>query len=83
MLRIAIFSTVKNIKFPHFRALSMYKEKYMKRLIGILILLLTVSTFAFSQFITEQPVIEFDVDFGNDSFGILKYYGYRIIEEFD
>jgi len=55
----------------------------MKRLIGILILLLTVSTFAFSQFITEQPVIEFDVDFGNDSFGILKYYGYRIIEEFD
>jgi len=81
MLRIAIFSTVKNIKFTHFQALSMYKEKYMKRLIGILIMFLAVSTFAFSQFVMEQPVIEFDVNFGSDSFGILRYYGYHINED--
>jgi len=53
----------------------------MKRLIGLLIMFLTVSTISFSQFITEQPVIEFDVDFGNNSFGILRYHGYRPTED--
>jgi len=53
----------------------------MKRLIGILILFLTISSMAFSQFVMELPVIEFDVDFGNDSFGILRYYGYRPSED--
>jgi len=53
----------------------------MKRLIGILILFLTISSMAFSQFVTEQPVIEFDVDFGSNSFGILRYYGYRPTED--
>jgi len=53
----------------------------MKKLIGILILFLTISSMAFSQFVMEQPVIEFDVDFGSNSFGILRYYGYRPTED--
>jgi len=53
----------------------------MKRIIGILIFFLTVSSMAFSQFVLEQPVIEFDVDFGSDSSGILRYYGYRPTED--
>jgi len=53
----------------------------MKRIIGLLILFLTVSSMVFSQFIMEQPVIEFDIDFGSGSFGILRYYGYRPTEE--
>jgi len=53
----------------------------MKRIIGILILLLVISPIAFSQFVMEPPVIEFDVDFGSDSFGILRYYGYRPTED--
>ena len=36
---------------------------------------------AFSQFVMEQPVIEFDVDFGSNSYGILHYYGYRPTED--
>jgi tetratricopeptide (TPR) repeat protein len=32
---------------------------------------------AFAQFYKENPVYEFDVDFGRDYGGILHYYGYR------
>ena len=53
----------------------------MKKLIWVLIIILTVSSLAFSQFVLEPPVIEFDVDFGADSIGILHYYGYRVSEE--
>jgi hypothetical protein len=53
----------------------------MKRLIVLLLLFLTVSSMAFSQFVLESPVIEFDVDFGKESFGILRYYGYRPTED--
>ena len=49
----------------------------MRKIIFALILFLIVSSMAFSQFYTEPPVIEFDVDFGSDSFGVLRYYGYR------
>lgn len=53
----------------------------MKKIIWILILFLTISTYVFSQFVLEPPVVEFDVDFGNDSFGVLRYYGYRVNED--
>lgn len=53
----------------------------MKRLTIVLILFLTVLSMTFSQFITEPPVIEFDVDFGNNSYGVLRYYGYRPSED--
>jgi len=53
----------------------------MKKLIVLFIILLTVSSLAFSQFVLEQPVIEFDVDFGNNSLGILRYYGFRVSED--
>jgi len=52
----------------------------MKKFIGILILFVCINTMVFSQFVLEPPIIEFDVDFGSDSFGILRYYGYRPLE---
>ena len=53
----------------------------MRRILFILLMILTVSSVAFTQFVMESPVIEFDVDFGDDSFGVLRYYGYRVSED--
>jgi len=50
----------------------------MKKIIIVLFMFLIVSAIAFSQFVTEPPVIEFDVDFGSNSFGVLRYLGYRV-----
>ena len=53
----------------------------MKKLIRIFIFFIAVSTLVYSQFVLEQPIIEFDIDFTSDSLGILHYYGYRPTED--
>jgi hypothetical protein len=53
----------------------------MKKYILTIILILSVSSLSYSQFVIEPPIVEFDVDFGDDSFGVLHYFGYRVSED--
>jgi hypothetical protein len=53
----------------------------LKRITVFFILFFTTSSVIFSQFYTEAPILNFDVDFGNDSFGILRYNCYRPTEK--
>jgi len=48
----------------------------MKKNFIFLILLISISSVAFSQFYTKPPVCEFEVDFAYIGLGILKYYGF-------
>jgi hypothetical protein len=53
----------------------------MKKNFIFLILLVSIYSVGFTQFYTKPPVCEFEVDFTNIGFGVLKYYGFRPSKE--